>query len=204
MKILIDNGHGNNTPGKGSPYALNNVAPTLYLKEWEWCREIASDIVTTLIKSGYDASLLVPEKFDVPLQERVRRVNLYTQQNKDTILVSIHINASGNGSKWMPANGWSIYTSKGLTKADYLAEEIIKEAAKCFKGKKIRYYSNGYLNKDFEENFYILKNTVCPAVLTENFFQDNVDDVKYILSDEGRKEVVRCHVNGIINYIKTQ
>lgn len=203
MKIIIDNGHGNNTPGKGSPFALNKVEPNLYLKEWEWCREIAQRIVRELKQKGYDATLLVPEKYDVSLSERVRRVNLFCK-TEPCILISVHVNACGNGSKWMNATGWSIYTSKGVTKADYLAEEIIKEAVKCFKGKKIRYYSQAYLNRDFEENFYILKNTVCPAVLTENFFQDNVEDVKYILSEEGKKEVVRCHVNGIINYIKTQ
>ena len=58
-------------------------------------------------------------------------------------------------------------------------------------------------DRDWEENFYILKHTACPAVLTENFFYDNVDDVKYILSDEGRNAVIRCHVAGIINYIES-
>ena len=50
MKILIDNGHGHNTPGK------SNV-----------------------------------------------------------ILISIHVNAAGNGTKWLNATGWSCYTSKGQT-----------------------------------------------------------------------------------------
>ena len=31
---------------------------------------------------------------------------------------------------------------------------------------------------------------------------DNEDDVKYILSEEGRKAVIKTHIDGITNYIK--
>lgn len=57
---------------------------------------------------------------------------------------------------------------------------------------------------DWEEGFYILRKTVCPAVLTENFFQDNKNDVEYLLSAEGRSAIVATHVNGIVNYINAQ
>jgi N-acetylmuramoyl-L-alanine amidase len=36
-----------------------------------------------------------------------------------------------------------------------------------------------------ESNFYVLKHTNCPAVLTENFFQDTKSDVEYLTSDLG-------------------
>ena len=55
---------------------------------------------------------------------------------------------------------------------------------------------------DIESNFYVLKNTNCPAVLTENFFQDNKDDVDYLTSDLGFHQIVRTHVEGILNFIK--
>ena len=57
-------------------------------------------------------------------------------------------------------------------------------------------------DKDWESNFYVIHKTKCPAILTENFFYDNVDDVTYILSDEGKRAVVKTHVDAIINYIK--
>ena len=61
-------------------------------------------------------------------------------------------------------------------------------------------YSEG--DPDKEAHLYVLKNTKCPAVLTENMFQDNKDDVVFLLSDEGFHELVRLHVEGIVNYIK--
>ena len=83
-----------------------------------------------------------------------------------------------------------------------LAEFIYEEAEKNFKGMKIRTdLTDGDRAK--EENFAMVYRTWCPATLTENFFQDNADDVRYILSDEGRAAVIKTHVDGIINYVKS-
>ena len=57
---------------------------------------------------------------------------------------------------------------------------------------------------DKEGHLYILKHSLCPAVLTENLFQDNKEDVEYLMSDKGIKEIVNIHVNGIVNYIKNK
>ena len=68
MKILIDNGHGLMTPGKRSPDGQ--------FREAIYAREIAKKLQADLIDRGYDAELLTPEEDDIPLSERVRRVNL--------------------------------------------------------------------------------------------------------------------------------
>ena len=67
MTILIDNGHGSDTPGKRSPDGL--------FREYSYTREIARRVVLELSDCGYDARLLVPEIVDIPLTERCRRVN---------------------------------------------------------------------------------------------------------------------------------
>ena len=61
-------------------------------------------------------------------------------------------------------------------------------------------YQDG--NPGIEAGFYILKHTRCAAVLTENLFQDDKQDVDFLLSKEGRESIVQLHVNGIVNYIK--
>ena len=107
MKILIDPGHGLNTPGKRSPDGI--------FLEATYNREIAKRIVAELQNKGYDAELLVPEEEDIPLKERVRRVNAHCQAlgKSNVILAGIHVNAAGNGTHWMNATGWSCYTCKG-------------------------------------------------------------------------------------------
>ena len=195
MKILIDNGHGHNTPGKRSPDGK--------FREYAYNREIAKRIVADLIDRGHDAELLVPEDNDISLEERVRRVNeiCLASDPSCVILVSVHVNAAGNGSKWINASGWSVYTCKGQTSSDKLAECLCEAAIKNFPGKRIRTdYSDG--DSDWEENFYILRHTLCPAVLTENFFMDGLD-LEFLQSKAGKQAVVDTHVEGIIEYIES-
>ena len=195
MKILIDNGHGHNTPGKRSPDGK--------FREYAYNCEIAKRIVADLIDRGYDAELIVPEDNDISLEERVRRVNKICLASAPScvILVSVHVNAAGNGSNWTNATGWSVYTCKGQTASDKLAECLCEAAIKNFPGKRIRTdYSDG--DSDWEENFYILRHTLCPAVLTENFFMDGLD-LEFLQSKAGKQAIVDTHVEGIIEYIES-
>ena len=203
--ILIDCGHGNNTAGKRSPYSANNIKPEIEFFEYKWNREIGKQIVNELVELGYDARLLVTEDIDISLTERCKRANnvCRTEGKDNVLLVSVHSNAAGNGSKWMTARGWEAFTTKGKTKSDTLADFLYDEAEKNFSGLTIRKETSDG-DRDWEANFTIIYKTLCPAVLTENFFYDNIDDVKYILSEEGRKAVIKTHVDGIINFIKNE
>ena len=198
MKILIDNGHGSNTAGKRSPDGL--------FREYAYTREIAAEVTYQLRRKGYDADLLVPELYDVALIERVHRVNVKCQSNgaSNVLLVSIHCNAAGNGKEWKSARGWEAWTSPGQTEGDKLAECLYESALESFApGTPIRSdWGDGDFDK--ENHFTILSKTLCPAVLTENFFQDNKEDVEFMQSESGKKAIVKCHVNGIINYINSR
>ena len=57
---------------------------------------------------------------------------------KNIIVVSIHVNAAGNGSKWLNATGWSVFTCSGQTESDRLAECMCEAAIKNFPGRRIR------------------------------------------------------------------
>ena len=166
MKILIDNGHGKDTPGKRSPDGK--------FREYQYTREIARKIVNELLTSGFDAQLLVPEEDDIPLKERVERVNKACSDlgKENVLLISIHVNAFKDGNEWQSPRGWSCYTTKGNTLSDQLATILYEEAVTILTGHRIRMeMSDG--DADWEEDFYILKKTLCTAVLTENFFMDN-------------------------------
>ena len=105
IKVLIDNGHGENTPGKCSPDKR--------LLEFAYCREIAQRVSRELSLRGVDSILLVPETTDTPLKERVRRANAWAKKlgKQNVVLVSIHNNAAGNDSKWHDATGFSVFIS---------------------------------------------------------------------------------------------
>ena len=194
-KILIDPGHGSDTPGKRSPDGR--------FLEYKFNREIARRIVLDLQDRGYDAELLVPEETDIPLKERASRVNSHcaTLGKENVIFVSIHANAAGNGSKWLNATGWSVYTSKGCTESDNLATCLAEAAIKNLSGRKIRSdWSDGDI--DFEESFYLLNRTLCAACLTENGFMDSRESLAYISSRAGKEAITNLHVEGIIEYLQ--
>ena len=205
--ILIDNGHGRDTKGKCSPDAAKGLWTSPYfLREYEWTRKCACGVVDVLQSLGETAFLLVKEDWDVSLKERVERVNAYCRKygKNNVLLISIHNNASGDGSKWMNARGWAAYTTVGVTESDYLASYLYDSAEATFKSPlKVRKYSQEKkVGRDFEEPLYVLKNTYCPAVLTENFFQDNKEDVLYLKSDKGLGACIDVHVQGLLDYIK--
>lgn len=194
MKILIDNGHGENTPGKRSPDGR--------LQEWAYTREIADMVVFGLRKHGIDAERIVKENIDVSLSERCKRANnIYRETRKNAILVSIHCNAAGNGTSWMNARGWGVYVSDNASfNSKRLASSLAQAAIS--KGVTVRKQSPG---QDYwVQNLAICRDTNCPAVLTENFFQDNKEDVEYLLSSEGKRTVANIHIEGIINYLNSK
>lgn len=207
MIILVDNGHGYNTNGKASPI-LDFEIPSQFVyknrfREALYNRVIAKELVNKLKDNGYDARLVVKEDIDVSLSERVRRINTICNREgaSNVILISIHSNAAGNGTSFLNANGWEAYTTRGVTKSDKLAEYLYKRAEKNFPNRKIRTdWTDGDLDK--EADFYIIKKSKCPAVLTENFFYDNKDDLKYLTSKDGVEAVVKTHYEGIMDYIK--
>ncbi|EKC55146.1 N-acetylmuramoyl-L-alanine amidase, partial [human gut metagenome] len=86
----------------------------------------------------------------------------------------------------------------GETKADAIATVLCEEAEKEFApdGWKIRKdTSDG--DPDKESQFYILKHTKCPAVLSENFFFDNEKDCRFMMTDAGRERIAKVHYNTI-------
>lgn len=192
MKVLIDNGHGQETPGKCSPDKR--------LKEYAYTREIARRVAAELTAKQIDAQCIVPEETDVPLVERVARANkIYADTDCQAILVSIHCNAMGSGAEWMPARGWSVFvggnaSQKSRTLARKMAQAALARQVKV----RQPYPQSLYWTADL----YICRKTNCPAVLVENFFQDNLEDVEFLLSEAGKKCITDITVEGIIAYLK--
>lgn len=196
--IILGTAHLKSTPGKCSPDKK--------FFEYQYSREICQEVKAELEAHGYKVFIDVEED-DLPMNPskeliyRCKIVNDLHKKYKNCIYVSIHVNAAGNGLSWSNATGWEAYTSIGKTQADVLATYLYNSAKKNLSGKTIRTnMSDGDMDK--ESNFYVLKNTNCPAVLTENFFMDSKKDLEYLNSDLGFYQIVKTHVDGIMNYIK--
>ena len=102
--------------------------------------------------------------------------------------------AYGMGNEWRQPQGWSAYTT-----IDLLASKLYEAAEANFPERRIRKdFSDG--DADFEASFYIIRHTVMPAVLTENFMMDNVEDAAFLLSEKGKTAIIKTHIDGINRY----
>ena len=145
----------------------------------------------------------MPEPEYIPLNVSINRINAICRAEgvENTILISFHLNAAGDGTKWMNATGWSCYTCKGHTESDQLADCLYKAAEQILESHVIRTDCARDGDPDWEENFYILRHSLCAAVLVECFFMDNKKDQKYLLSNSGHESIINTIILGISLYL---
>ena len=204
--IILGTAHRMREPGKESPDKR--------LKECVYSREICKEVADKLraygckVEIDYEPldlpktmqSSIVKQERNNELSMRVNYVNEVCRQKsaKNVLYVSIHVNAVGTDGKWHDARGWQVCVSDR-------ASEGSKRLANCLfdsaKKNSLKMRQPTAAQKYWSQNLYVLNNTKCPAVLTENLFQDNKADVDYLLSDTGRHTIARLHVEGILKYI---
>lgn len=205
--IVLGTAHRLREPGKGSPDGR--------LKECVYSREIVSEVAAKLKSYGYRVvidfeDLDLPKNMQTPNQKlersrelgmRVNIVNELCRQRgaKNVLYVSVHCNAAGSDGKWHDAKGWQVNVSDKASNSSKTLANCLFDAASSH-GLKMR--KPTATQKYWPQSLYVLNYTQCPAVLTENLFQDNKDDVDYLLSDLGRHQIARLHVEGIIKYME--
>lgn len=192
--FILDAGHGGiisgryQTAGKRSPIWSDGSQ----LFEGEFNRAIVAGISQQLTQHNIKHHILVPEQRDIHLRDRVRRANRLAKHYSryQCILISVHANAGGG-------SGFEVFTSKGKTRSDEIADHFALAFKDIFPNKPLRSdFRDGDYDKD--RSFYILRYTSMPAILTENFFMDNEQECKEILmTSTGREKVVKYHVKGI-------
>lgn len=194
---ILDAGHGD------PPLSGGKCSPDKRLLEYYWARDMVQRIAKKLQALGVPVHILVPEKTDIKLNVRTRRVNALCKQHgtKKCLLVSVHNNAAGGDGKWHNATGWSSFVApKCSANSKRLAQLLYAEAAKAgLKGNRCVPACKYWVG-----NFAIVRDTNCPAVLTENLFMDNRQECDYLLSEQGKETLAQLHVNAIVNYINEQ
>jgi len=200
--VILDFGHGGldaNGNYTTSPNKMHTFPDGVVAYEGVLNRQIGGHIYTCL-RSHTDLNVVCTVKEDDPrdlsLGYRVRVANSFDP--KSTIFVSVHCNASPNHN----AQGKEIFTTKGFTQSDVLAEHIA-DAAESALGRfnmKLRYdFSDG--DKDKEADFYVLRKTKCPAVLIECGFFDFRPEFDKLSDPLFQGDYGSMVYTGIINYI---
>lgn len=217
---IIDAGHGGIDAklGKGKPGNYVTAPAKMYdfqddagndlfsIYEGDINRKIAQQLMNLLDENGikyYEQTVSTAK--DISLADRVGFANNVYRENRNTYFLSIHSNAAGVASPGTgtKATGFEIYTSIGQTKSDELADIASKWYKKEFKDFKFRQdMLDG--DEDKEANFYVLRNTACPAFLVENLFFDNKKEAEFLLSPAGQERIARCLFNIVREIYESQ
>tara|TARA_R110000824_G_scaffold341580_2_gene528028 strand:- start:5486 stop:6097 length:612 start_codon:yes stop_codon:yes gene_type:complete len=187
---LLDPGHGGlingvyQTRGKRSPPFTDGSI----LYEGVFNRDIAERIKVLCDAEGIECENIVNSDHDVPLATRVARANARHAGDKRCRYISIHANAWGDGKTFNSAHGASVYhymTSRvGKEMATSLLKNVVQETGLRPRGVKAN-MSWG--------NFYVLRKTTMPAILSENGFMTNLEDATNLMKDDFRQKVAMAH-----------
>jgi len=165
VKIGIDPGHGGKDPG-----AVGRILGT---KEKDITLEIGLRLDRLLRGAGHQTYLSRNSDVFVSLQARA---NFFNAQSLD-LVVSIHLNSAINFS----ANYISTFILGRGDKAERFAEAILRELVKT-----LRWPDGGVR----EANFYILRQTKAPAVLTEIGFISNQQQERLLTNEEAVRQLI--------------
>lgn len=203
MKIvLLDAGHGGmiggvyQTAGKRSPIWDDG---SQYF-EGVGNRQIREELAKMLRAEGIRYKYVNEGERDMSLRNRVNYINSQARKYGagNTLLISIHSDAFSNPQ----AHGWSCFTTRGTTNSDKYAEMLYDKMREQFPNERFRTdLSDG--DQDKEAQFYIIRKTICPAILSENFFMTNERECKEVLMcKQGRKKIARGHLEMIKHFYK--
>ncbi len=178
-KIIVDAGHGPNTPGKRSPDGS--------LREFMFNAAVAEKIKYLLHRENICVIFSHTYSHDVPLHERVTLAN----HLKVDAFISIHANAFGRD--WNEAQGIETFTCVNTGKitkslANGVQQELIKLTGRRDRGVKQR-------------NFTVLQDTSMPAILVECGFMTNENELKLLKSSHYQKQCAQAITNGVLRWL---
>ena len=188
-KVVLDPGHGVETAGKCSP------DKSYY--EHEFNLDMAKRIKAHLERHGVEVTMTRTDEHETGKTENealAARVAISNKVRPD-LFVSIHSNAYGNGAEWTTPEGYGIYTSSAGDSAgrNIAAKKIlarVKEAGITLHGGGMHH-----------SRFYVLRNTIDPAVLIEHGFHTNKAETELLKSSAYRDKLAKADTKGILDYL---
>lgn len=175
MKIFINPGHAPN--GNPDPGACNYITG---LRESDVVDDISQLIMYYLQQANYEVVVYQ----DDDLQSICDKSNEYNSN----LFISVHCNAAENRS----AQGTETFAfsagGEGEKLAKCIQSQIVSSLETVDRGVKF-------------DNFHVLRETDCPAVLVELAFISNDDDEALLASEEKKDEFAKAIARGVTDYV---
>lgn len=187
--VVLDAGHGGKDPGKvginGSIESEINLKIVKKLKTYLEEKGVRV-VLTRQDENGlYDENDSNKKKSDM-----IKRCEIVNNISPD-ILVSVHQNSySSEGVK-----GAQVFYFKNSNNGEKIAEIIQKHLVEEVD------QNNGRQHKE-NNNYYILKNVNCPAVIVECGFLSNYTEAELLVSEQYQQKLAEAIGNGVLEYME--
>ena len=206
-RVAIDAGHGGSDPGARGVVEEKQVTAATAAALLQWLEQ-DSNYIPLQTREGFDATA-------TPAQ-RAAAASAQSPQ----LLLSIHGNSAANGStaagfECYPAVPGRTWHQESFYFARLLAGGMQSIGAKLRGRGGVRYIyylendqkqlvENTYTQVRPERSFTLLEDVDCPAVLAEQCFVTNDEDVEHFGSEQGCKAVARIYYEAICAYFGTK
>lgn len=206
-RVCIDAGHGGSDPGARG-----------VVEEKEMTAQTSEALLALLEADPNYIPLRSRESYDATAKpsERAEAINAQSPQ----LLLSIHGNSAANGStaagfECYPAVPGRTWHQESFYFAKLLAGGMQSIGARLRGRGGVRYIyylendqkqlvENTYTQVRPERSFTLLEDVDCPAVLAEQCFVTNDEDVEHFGSEQGCKTVARIYYEAICTYFGTE
>ena len=194
--IIVDAGHGGmdgGTQGNG-------------LLEKEWALKIAQALAEDLQQRGFEVRMTREDDTTLELSDRTEIANEQTNH----LLVSVHLNYSADPSVSGIETFYSTTQSLSTTAAIRnefdappgaqlvdLRSELLATAVQ----ENVVQVTGAHNRKKKQQGFYVLRNSIAPAVLVECGFVSNQQEAEHIVKSSYRKRLARGIANGITAFL---
>jgi N-acetylmuramoyl-L-alanine amidase len=173
--IIVDPGHGGSDPGALSPFTE--------MTEKELNLDIALRVRNVLEKHGQNVILTRDTDYFIPLSERADVTNRLLPM----FFVSIHNNSFQTEEMHGAMTFHYASSIEGRKLATFIQNSIVRKTGALDKGVRTA-------------NFYVLRETVVPAVLVECGFMTNRDEEARLRDAEYRQLLAQAIAEGILDY----
>lgn len=206
-RVAVDAGHGGGDPGARGVVEEKQVTAATAAALLQWLEE-DSNYIPLQTRESFDATA-------TPAQ-RAAAANAQSPQ----LLLSIHGNSAANGStaagfECYPAVPGRTWHQESFYFAKLLAGGMQSIGARLRGRGGVRYIyylendqkqlvENTYTQVRPERSFTLLEDVDCPAVLAEQCFVTNDEDVEHFGSEQGCKAVARIYYEAICAYFGTE
>ena len=185
--VMLDPGHGGYDPGAITKQGVYEKSINL---------QIAQKVKEMLSPSGIGVFLTREEDIDyVPdgvkgktTKKQIdlnRRIDMAKEANAD-VFVSLHVNATATGQESGSETFYHFKSESGKRLAELIQQEMIKIPR---------------MNRRIAKpgDFYIIKNTIMPAVIVEVGYLTNVKELKKLQQSWYQEQLARAIAKGIAN-----